>query len=1046
MEDITNLLAIPGDRQVTLTWVNPIDGDFSKVEVSWSSPVDAVSVMEFSGLPGEAMRETITGLTHYVTYTFTFKTIDDNGNKQNEGRVISIILKDVFPPGDITELSVIPAEREVFLNWKNPSNSDFSKVEVSWSSSESGVVSLIEFEGLPGESMSETITGLVDDVYVFTFKTIDGTGNKQSEGRAISTMLHDIFPPGDITELSAIPAEGEVSLSWVNPSNTDFAKVEVSWSAPEDTGSVIEFEGLPGASMSETITGLLDDITYNFTFKTIDSNENKQVEGKVIPIMLNDTFPPGDITELFATPAEREISLSWKNPSNIDFSKVEISYSAPGHSDSVMEFEGSPGALMSATITELANDVTYTFTFKTIDFLGNKQVTGQIISVSTIDDVTPPQDVTNVKAISSDTEIKLWWQNPADSDFSKVKVSWTPGDAGSVREFSGAPGEDMRESITGLTNGTMYTFTIKSIDIESNEQSTGKTVSELPIPHWGGKNHIEYGVRWHPLRNYPDLTGSLSIRDLDREVFNGISYVHFWSNWGRVEPSFYKTIEKGFTSPDLRQLINWVDAAHAKGLKIHLELKNYPNWVGKNAPLDGSSQGERNCCDFYFTEEDRTNLNHFETYVTNMAKLFVGKVQSYSIFAEANINFNWKGEFHELMEAMTVGARAVRRVYDAHELSVSISTPEASPCWSGCNTINGLIGNNPYERVLNMYDQFIGNEELMSLFDAVGISMNDNRAYGNMRILEDKLLGNGQPGTAPGWELIGVIRNKLDQAGYQGKDIQVIESWVSWDDGISRDINGDNKVNEEDAVFRTIRIVGAFLSRGLNKINLAAVDFFNPPWYIGLVKQLDYRSIIENLKGPPWVYSNSEGGPKIINRSFQYKFDENTSIVSLREGRDLRNLYADRNNPNHPHYYIWKWYSQIASGKDEVVRHAMQYRSGNRLNVSGWASNGWRFRISSYNVTQNSFIVLIYSQNENGTNTINMNIPSKVKESSPFIGRGFSNGDNYRVEWETKNITTSSGRDTNVNSGTSPVQTVSNDRLSFTLPNARRFTTLTFRR
>ncbi len=977
-----------------------------------------------------------------------------DGNTNQEGATPNP-MRDILPPGNITELFTNPEEKKVSLQWKNPIDTDFTKIEVSWSSPDHPD-SVIEFEGSPGELMSETITGLADGVYIFTFKTIDCTGNKQNEGISVSIMLHDIFPPGDITELSATPSEGELSLSWINPSNTDFSKVEVSWSSPEDTGSVIEFEGLPGASMSETITGLVDDITYNFTFKTIDSNENKQGEGRAISTMLNDVFPPGNITDLSAIPAEREVSLSWRNPSDTDFTKVEVSWSSPDHPDSVMEFEGSPGALMSETITGLANDATYTFTFKTIDFLDNKQVTGEIISAATIDDVTPPQDVTNVKAISSDTEIKLWWQNPVDVDFSKVKVSWTPGDVSSVMEFSGSPGEDMKEAITGLTNGTTYTFTFKSIDIESNEQGTGKTVSELPIPHWGGRHHIEYGSRWHPIRNYPDLTGSLNIRDLDREVFNGISFAHFWTRWEYIEPSFCKTIEKGFTSPYLRQLIDWVNAAHAKGLKIHLEFKNYPNWVGKNAPLDGSSLGERACCDFYFTNEDRTNLNHFETYITNMAKLFVGKVQSYSIFAEANIKFAWKGAFHELMQAMTVGARAIRRVYDAHELPVSISTPEASPCWlyeggnprTGCGGIDGLIGSNSYDRILNMYDQFIGNEEIMSLFDAVGITMNDSHAYGNMRILEDKLLGNGQPGTAPGWELIGVIRNKLDQADYQGKDIQVIESWVSWDNLISRDTNGDSEVNEEDGSIRTIRILGEFLQRGINKMNMPAVDFNNGQWHIGLVKKLDYDGIIENLKGASWVYPNSEGGPKIINRNFAYLFDEINSVVSVVEKRDFTNpnLYDDPNNPNHPHYYIWKWYSQIASGKDEVVRHARPYRAGNRLNVSGWASNGWRFRISSYNVTQNSFIVLIYSEKENGTRTINMDIPSKVKESYPFIGRGFSNGDNYRVDWETKNITTSSGRDTNVNSGTSPVQTVSNDRLSFTLPNARQFTTLTFRR
>ncbi len=710
---------------------------------------------------------------------------------------------------------------------------------------------------------------------------------------------------------------------------------------------------------------------------------------------------------------------------------------------------------MSETIIGLVDDITYNFTFKTIDLLGNKQVTGQIISVSTIDDVTPPQDVTNVKAISSDTEIKLWWQNPADSDFSKVKVSWTPGDAGSVREFSGAPGEDMRESITGLTNGTMYTFTIRSVDTESNEQSTGKTVSELPIPHWGGKDHIEYGFRWHPAYNYEDSTGLLNIRDLDREVFNDISYVHFWSRWRVTEPTREKTIERGFISPYLKQLMSWINAVHRKGLKIHLEIKDMPYWVGRNALTSTMKKGDRGCCDLYFTDSDRTNLEHFETYLRNMAKLFVGKVQSYSFFAETNIPIGWKGTIEEAMDAMVVGASALKKVYQEHGLPVSFATSEASPCWH-CENTTGLMGANPYERTLNMYDQFIGNAELMSLFHALGITMNDHSAYGNMRLINDNPLYNEQPGTAPGWELIGVIRNKLNQADHHDKDIQTIGSWISWDDGIMRDVNFDGEKNEEDAVIKTIRIVGSFLSRGLNKINLPAVDFYNSNYHIGLVKQLDYNGIIENLKGSSWVDPNLEGDSKIINRSFEYRFNESTLGISLSGKKDHRDLYINRNNPNHPHYYIWKWYSQIASGKDEVVRHAMQYeQNSNKISVSGWASGGWQFKISSYNVTQNSFIVLLYSERENETRNAMISIPSKVQQgavhhrnrnASPFIGMGFSNGERYKVKWETKGIITSTGRNSNKRSGTSPARIVSNGRLTFQISNIKDFTTLVFKK
>ena len=129
----------------------------------------------------------------------------------------------------------------------------------------------------------------------------------------------------------------------------------------------------------------------------------------------------------------------------------------------------------------------------------------------------------------------------------------------------------------------------------------------------------------------------------------------------------------------------------------------------------------------------------------------------------------------------------------------------------------------------------------------------------------------------------------------------------------------------------------------------------------------------------------------------------------------------------------------------------MPYEANNRISVSGWASGGWQFTISSYNVTQNSFIVLLYSEGENGTRDAMISIPSKVRQgalhhrnASPFVGMGFSNGERYKVKWETKDIKTSTGENVNKRSGTSSARTVSNGKLTFQMPDIRDFTKLVF--
>ena len=50
--------------------------------------------------------------------------------------------------------------------------------------------------------------------------------------------------------------------------------------------------------------------------------------------------------------------------------------------------------------------------------------------------------------------------------------------------------------------------------------------------------------------------------------------------------------------------------------------------------------------------------------------------------------------------------------------------------------------------------------------------------------------------------------------------------------------------------------------------------------------------------------------------------------------------YINPGDPNHLHYYIWKWYSQISGGKDEVIRHAIAGESGNDIKVLGIGMTG----------------------------------------------------------------------------------------------------------
>ena len=102
-------------------------------------------------------------------------------------------------------------------------------------------------------------------------------------------------------------------------------------------------------------------------------------------------------------------------------------------------------------------------------------------SGSALADTTAPADPAGITATASGGQVALSWTNPSDPDFASVKITWAPLGGSPAQPLSlAAPGAS--QAITGLTNGTAYTFTLKSVDSTGNE-SPGATIDATPAPN-----------------------------------------------------------------------------------------------------------------------------------------------------------------------------------------------------------------------------------------------------------------------------------------------------------------------------------------------------------------------------------------------------------------------------------------------------------------------------------------------------------------------------------------------------------------------------------
>ncbi|SMD32479.1 Fibronectin type III domain-containing protein [Reichenbachiella faecimaris] len=95
-------------------------------------------------------------------------------------------------------------------------------------------------------------------------------------------------------------------------------------------------------------------------------------------------------------------------------------------------------------------------------------------------DITPPGSVSGLSATTGNGQVSLSWTNPSDSDFDHVSISYN---GGSTTSTSGS------KTITGLTNGTSYTFTVVAYD-NSGNASSSKSVSATPQGSGGGSADV----------------------------------------------------------------------------------------------------------------------------------------------------------------------------------------------------------------------------------------------------------------------------------------------------------------------------------------------------------------------------------------------------------------------------------------------------------------------------------------------------------------------------------------------------------------------------
>ena len=492
---ITDLVVTSGNGFAELTWTAPIDNGSPITSyrlILWETGRDI-----FTTYPNLAVTTTstiVSGLQNDISYSFKIIAINKDGIGP-DSNIVSIIpssnpIKSV--PEAITDLTAIRENAKVKLTWTAPydNGSPITSYKINY-----WEVGTSQVKTKTVTSSNAQITGLANGIsYEFKVVAFNSIGHSADSDVITATPSATVSAsvPGQVRGVVATPSNGEVFLSWIQPSQNGSPitsyKIIVS-----EVGSNV-FTTFPNLSTETktTVTNLKNGINYSFKVVAVNAIGAGK-ESSPVAATPNDKVPIA-ITNLRVSSGDSQVTLTWSiSPSALEkISGYRIREYQYG-SDSFITHPIA-GKTTSATITGLKNGVPYGFSIIAVsqDGIGptSTMVYSTPLAIKTVKGA--PNVITSLAATAGDNQVSLSWTAPENNGSPITGYNIMQFQAGS-NSFTTFPKSSTSTSavMTGLTNGETYSFKVVAVNSfgEGPESNTvvatpTKPGQNLILPLW----------------------------------------------------------------------------------------------------------------------------------------------------------------------------------------------------------------------------------------------------------------------------------------------------------------------------------------------------------------------------------------------------------------------------------------------------------------------------------------------------------------------------------------------------------------------------------
>lgn len=474
---VRSVVAVPRLLGADVSWLAPLDlggGTLQGYIVDWSVDNGETWVGSLRTL-GAVRQVSLTNLTGGIAHLVRVRAVNQYGT--SDGATVAVTPTPVMPPSTPRFLQVHVGYNTASLNWSSPIGNGGAPITgyVVEHSVDNGATWTQNTTTSP-LNRSIQLTNLQGGVpHQFRARAVNSAGVGEASLAVTATPMAPTAPTPP-RSLSGFSSGSTGYLSWSSPSNlggaalTGYA-VQVS----TDGGSSWELVGST-QSRSITVRNLSGGVAYQFRVMAMNV-AGTSAPSNVVTLSPRIAGTPAPPAQVWASVAGTSVSVQWSAVTSTTAAVTDyvVEYSVNASGTWAVWNDGVSTAT-STLLTAMAPDVPVSIRVKAVNRFGHSPASAVVTVVPRAAAGVPGAPV-NVTANAGDTRATVRWGTP-DSDGGSQIVNYV---------VTASPGGATCETgtfacvVTGLTNGTAYTFTVVAVNAVGTGPASALSNEVVPV-------------------------------------------------------------------------------------------------------------------------------------------------------------------------------------------------------------------------------------------------------------------------------------------------------------------------------------------------------------------------------------------------------------------------------------------------------------------------------------------------------------------------------------------------------------------------------------